>query len=323
VKWRTKWTARTVIIVPKGSGSLSVRWRMKSSVAVLLLALAGAGVSRAAQREPLPSIPPDTLKAEMNLEYGRTPEQVLKMDVYRPKAGGDKLPACVLVHGGGWTGGDKEKFTPLAIALAGRGYVVANIEYRLAGVAKYPAAVQDCNAAVRFVRANASRFGLDPERIGAWGGSAGGHLVGLMASAPSVERFAAGNAGISAKVQAAVVMAGPMELDSAKMIESLRKAKEKSNGYQWIGRQYDEAPELYREASPMTYLSKQTAPTLFLRGALDNPDADLAAMEKLKSLGVDSQRLILPDAKHGCWMQHPWFEQCVEAVDAFFKKELK
>ncbi len=296
---------------------------MKTFIAVFLIALAGPRVSQAATREPLPSIPPDTLKAELNIEYGKTPEQVLKMDVYRPKAGGEKLPACVLVHGGGWTGGDKEKFTPLAIALAERGYVVANIEYRLAGAAKYPAAVQDCNAAVRFVRANAKRFGLDPERIGAWGGSAGGHLVGLMVAAPSVEKFAAGNTEVSAKVQAAVVMAGPMELDSAKMIESLRKSKENSNGYKWIGKFYDEAPELYREASPMTYLSKQTAPTLFLRGALDNPEADVTSMEKLKSLGVDSQRLVLAEAKHGCWMQHPWFEQCIEAVDAFFKKELK
>ena len=85
----------------------------------------------------------------------------------------------------------------------------------------------------------------------------------------------------------------------------------------------DDPAELYHEASPMTYLNKQTAPTLFLRGGLDNPEADIGAMEKLKSLGVDSQRLILPDAKHGCWMQQPWFAQCIDAVDVFFKKQLK
>ncbi|HEY2573372.1 MAG TPA: alpha/beta hydrolase [Verrucomicrobiaceae bacterium] len=296
---------------------------MNSKFFTAFLIVAFTGSLPAAKRESLPVTPPDTLRVEMNVEYGKTPEQVLKMDVYRPKEGGDKLPACVLVHGGGWTGGDKEKFTPLAIALAQRGYVVANIEYRLAGAAKYPAAVQDCNAAVRFVRANAKRFGLDPNRIGAWGGSAGGHLVGLMAAAPSVENFAAGNKDVSARIQAAVVMAGPMELNSEKMIESLRKAKAESNSYKWLGRFYDDAPELYREASPMAHLDKQTAPTLFLRGALDNPEADTAAMEKLKSLGVPAERIILPDAKHGCWLQRPWFEQCVEAVDAFFKKQLK
>lgn len=296
---------------------------MKHFLVFLAIAVAATGFSRAAKRETLPTSLPDTLKAEIDVGYGKTPEQALKMDVYRPKAGGDKLPVCVLVHGGGWTGGDKERFTPLAIALAERGYVVANIEYRFGGVAKYPAAVQDCNAAVRFVRANAKRFGADPNRIGAWGGSAGGHLVGLMAAAPSFEKFAAGDKEVSAKVQAAVVMAGPMELNTEKMIEGYRKQKEGSFGYKWLGKLYDDAPGLFREASPMTYLDKQTAPTLFLRGALDNPEADTPAFEKLKSLGVATDRVILPDAKHGCWLQRPWFEQCVETVDAFFKKHLK
>ena len=296
---------------------------MKSVVALLLLSLATTGFSQAAKRASLSSAVPESIKAELNLEYGTTPEQRLLMDVYRPKAGGDSLPACVLVHGGGWTGGDKEKFTPLAIALAQRGYVVANIEYRLAGAAKYPAAVRDCTAAVRFVRANAKHFGLNPERIGAWGGSAGGHLVGLLAAAPALEKFSAGNREVSARLKAVVVMAGPMELASEKTIENLRQQKEKSNSFKWLGRLYDDAPELYREASPMSYLDRNTAAALFLRGDLDNPEADLPALEKLKSLGVATDRVIIKGGKHGCWMQHPWFEQCVNAVDAFFQQQLK
>ena len=118
-------------------------------------------------------------------------------------------------------------------------------------------------------------------------------------------------------------MAGPMELASEKAIENLRQQKEKSNGFKWLGRLYDDAPELYREASPMSYLDRNTAATLFLRGDLDNPEADLPALEKLKSLGVATDRVIIKGGKHGCWMQHPWFEQCVEAVDAFFQRQLK
>lgn len=296
--------------------------RMKALLPLLVISLATPGFSQAAKRAAVSKAVPDTLKAEVNIEYGQTPEQRLLMDVYRPKAGGDKLPACVLVHGGGWTGGDKERFTHLAIALAQRGYVVANIEYRLAGKARYPAAVQDCNAAVRFVRAHAKRFGLDPERIGAWGGSAGAHLVGLLAVAPTFKKFSAGNPAVSARVKAAVVMAGPMELNTASQIENLRQQKENSNGFKWIGRLYDDAPELYREASPMTYLDKQSAATLFLRGDLDQPEADIPAMKKLQSLGVATDRIILKDAKHGCWMQPPGFELCVGAVDAFFKRQL-
>src|SRR6478672_5542753 len=138
-----------------------------SFLTILALALtAGVSVAQspkapakkpaAPKREPLPSTPPDTIQAELDITYGKTPEQELKLDIYRPKAGGDKLPACVLVHGGGWVKGDKEKFRPLAISLAEKGYVVANIEYRLGPVAKYPAGVQDCSLAVRFVRANAA-----------------------------------------------------------------------------------------------------------------------------------------------------------------------
>ena len=246
------------------------------------------------------------------------------MDVYRPKAGGVRLPACVLVHGGGWVKGDKEKFTPLAVGLAKRGYVVANVEYRLGPVAKYPAAVQDCNLAVRFVRAGARRFGLDPGRIGAWGGSAGGHLVGMLAAAAGEKRFIVGDhAGVSAELGAAVVMAGPMELNGEKMVENYRKQGEKSMAFQWIGRLYDDAPDIYREASPMSYLGKGTCPILFLTGSLDNPDRDTAPMEKLKALGVPARQVVLKDGKHGCWMLPPWQEQCIEAVDTFFKEHLK
>jgi gluconolactonase len=294
----------------------------------IFLATLALGVTAFAQTKtrpaPLPSEPPDTVKAELDITYGKTPEQELKLDIYRPKSGGDKLPACVLVHGGGWTGGNKEKFRPLAIALAEKGYVVVNIEYRLAPAAKYPAGVQDCSLAVRWVRANAKRFGLDPQRIGAWGGSAGGHLVGLLAAAPMHGTFLTGELKVvSAAVQATCIMAGPTDLTNEKFVESLRKAKEKSNSYQWFGKLYDEAQGIYCEASPITHFSKATGPVLFLTGDLDNPDRDAAGMAKLQSLGVPTKQVILKDAKHGCWMQRPWFEQCVDAVDAWFKEHLK
>lgn len=275
-----------------------------------------------AKRVPLPSEPPATVQAELDVTYGKTPEQELKLDLYRPKAGGDRLPACVLVHGGGWMKGDKEKFRPLAIALAERGYAVANVEYRLGTVAKYPAGVQDCSLAVRWVRAHAARLGVDPARIGAWGGSAGGHIVGLLAAAPG--KFLTDDLkDVSAAVQATCIMAGPTNLADEQFVEALRRAKEKSNSYQWLGKLYDDAPDLYRDASPLTHFTGATGPVLFLTGDLDNPERDAAGLAKLKSLGVATQQVILKDAKHGCWMQRPGFEQCVEAVDAWFQVSLK
>jgi len=276
-----------------------------------------------AQREPLPSDPPETVKAELDLTYGKTAEQELKLDVYRPKSDA-VLPACVLVHGGGWMKGDKEKFRPLAIALAERGYVVANVEYRLGGVAKYPAGVQDCLLAVRWLRANAERFGVDSGRICAWGGSAGGHIVAMMAGSLPSDRFLTAELkDVSSAVQASCIMAGPTDLTDEAFVTNLRKAGEKSNSFQWLGKLYDEAPDLYREASPLTHFTKDTGPVLFLTGDLDNPERDTAGLEKLKSLGVTTEQVVLKDAKHGCWMQRPWFEQCVEAVDTWFQLHLK
>jgi len=290
----------------------------------IFLALFAFATATWAQRTPLPTAPPESVRAELDITYGKTPEQELKLDVYRPKAGGDRLPACVLVHGGGWVKGDKERFRPLAIALAEKGYVVANVEYRLGPVAKYPAAVQDCSLAVRFIRANAQRFGVDPARIGAWGGSAGGHLVGLLAAAPKLDRFLTADLkDTSAAVQATCIMAGPTDLATDAFIENLRKAKEKGTVFQWMGQLYDDAPGLYREASPITHFSAETGPILFLTGDQDNPGRDTAAMEKLKSLGVATKQEVLKDAKHGCWLQRPWFEQCVDAVDAWFRERLK
>lgn len=290
-----------------------------------ILALSAAAFAQTKTKPaPLPSEPPESVQAELDITYGKAPEQELKLDVYRPKSGGDKLPACVLVHGGGWTGGNKEKFRPLAIALAEKGYVVANIEYRLAPAAKYPAGVQDCSLAVRWVRANAKRFGIDPNRIGAWGGSAGGHLVGLLAAAPKHANFLTDEfKDVSAAVQATCIMAGPTDLANEKFVEALRRAKEKSNSFQWMGKLFDDAPELYREASPITHFAKTTGPILFLTGDLDNPERDAAGMAKLKDLGVATKQVVLKDAKHGCWMQRPWFEQCVDATDAWFREQMK
>ena len=291
---------------------------IRSALAALIFSTAAM-----AQRVSAPVEAPATLKAEFDLVYGKTPDQELKLDVYRPKSDA-VLPACVLVHGGGWIGGDKERFRALGFALAEKGYVVANVEYRLAGAAKYPAAVQDCSLAVRWVRANATRFGLAPQRIGAWGGSAGGHLVGLLAAAPRHERFLTADLkGVSAAVQATCIMAGPTDLTNATFVESLRRAKEQSNSYTWFGKLYDAAPDLYREASPLTHFTKGTGPILFLTGDLDNPARDQAAIDKLQSLGVPTKQTLLKDAKHGCWMQKPWFEQCVAAVDAWFREHLK
>lgn len=128
------------------------------------------------QNEGLPStVIPDDIDAKLDVVFAEEDDRKLLMDVFAPKRNEDsRLPAVVIVHGGGWLNGDKTKFRALGIALAERGYVTAAIEYRLGGEAHFPAGIQDCNAAVRHLRANADEMGIDADRIGAVGGSAGG-----------------------------------------------------------------------------------------------------------------------------------------------------
>jgi len=263
------------------------------------------------------------LEQQLDLVYARYGERELHLDLFRPKDRGDApLPAVLVVHGGGWLAGDKTRFRALAQTLALRGYVTAAVEYRLGGEAKFPAAVHDCNAAVRWLRANSKQYSIDPERIAAVGGSAGGHLVGLVASAPDVRELQGngGNPDQSSRLQAAIVMAGPMDLTTGVIAERSRQAPEQSNTNRWLGKAIDEAPELYRLASPLSHFSKSTPPILFQHGELDRPELDAESRRRLRELGVPTDVLVYSSGKHGCWNQHPWFAPMVDDMDAFLTK---
>ncbi|MCA9019236.1 MAG: alpha/beta hydrolase, partial [Planctomycetaceae bacterium] len=268
---------------------------------------------------------PESVTPHLNVVYGQSGTRKLLADIFVPKAGKGPFPAVVVVHGGGWMNGDKTKFRALAVALCERGYVTMAVGYRLGHEAKFPAGIQDCNAAVRFLRAEAKQFHVNPDQIGAVGGSAGGHLVGLMAAAPDEKQLQgdAGHADQSSKLQAAIVMAGPMEMASGSVAERSRKSGDKSYSNQWLGKTIDEAPELYRLSDAYLHLDKNTPPLLFMTGEFDNPDRNVPSREKLKLLGVATGIKVYPKGKHGCWNQLPWFNDMVEDMDQFFQQNLK
>jgi acetyl esterase/lipase len=278
----------------------------------------------AKEGRPSTDVPPN-VTAQLDVTYAKYGDRAMSLDLFTPKNVTGPLPTIVVVHGGGWLNGDKEKFRALALAFAERGYVTAAVGYRLAGEARFPAAVYDCNAAVRFLRANAKEFHVDPQRIGAVGGSAGGHLVGLMGTGADVAELQGdgGNAGVSSAVQSVVVMAGPMEVETGSVAEKSRLDPENSNANQWIGKSIDEAPEAYRLASPIAHVSERTPPTLFMAGELDNPSRNTAFREKLRDLGIPTGLVVVAGAKHGCWNRDPYLAPMVEAMDAWFQRTLK
>jgi pectinesterase len=149
--------------------------------------------------------------------YAQYDKRELKLDVYLPQKSDQRVavPGIIVVRGGEWRLGDKESFGYIAGQLAMAGFVAASIEYRTSGEAKFPAAVQDVKAAVRWMRAHAIAYGVNPDTIGAIGGSAGAHLVAMLASSGRVVELegGAGNSTTSSDVQAVVAMGAPTTCD--------------------------------------------------------------------------------------------------------------
>jgi len=264
------------------------------------------------------------ITSKLDVVYAKYGQRKVHLDLFSMAPTKKPRPAIVLVHGGGWLRGNKKKFHPLAKDLAQRGYVVAAIEYRLGGESKFPAAVHDCLASVRWLRANHKRLNLDPKRIAAVGGSAGGHLVGLMATASHLKQLQGngGNPDQSSRIQAAVVMAGPMVLDKGPVARKSRQQPDKSNANKWFGKTIDQAPELYRLASPLTHVSSTTPPVLFQTGQFDQPQRNLQMRAALRKHKIATGLRVYKAGKHGCWNRQDYRPLFVDDIDIFLRDAL-
>lgn len=247
------------------------------------------------------------------------PEHVVTLTVYVPDAPGT-YPAILDIHGGGWRQRQVESDKPMMERLAARGFVTALVAYRVSGEAKYPAALHDCKAAMRCLRANAAKWKIDPKRIGCIGGSAGGHLSGLLAMTSGLKEFEGTGPypEQSSAVQACIVMAATQDLVAA------NTGKPNESALAFFGANFNDNPELYKQASPIAHVRAGVPPTIYIEGEKDTLKIGRAEMmEKLRALGIDTAVHTLKDAPHPFWMSQPWCDQTVEIADAFFKKHLK
>jgi acetyl esterase/lipase len=189
-----------------------------------------------------------------------------KLDIYLPEEGTAPFPLIIVIHGGGWASGDKASGQVASILTAVKmGYAVASINYRLSGEAKFPAQIYDVKAAIRFLRANAEKYRLDPDTFAVWGDSAGGHLASLAGTSggvSEVEDPAMGNSAQSSSVQAVVDWYGPIDL--------IRIDRENSAERNLIGSPLADVPELARKSNPVTYISKDDPPFLIQHGNKDS-----------------------------------------------------
>jgi acetyl esterase/lipase len=263
---------------------------------------------------------PDGVKVTTDVEYGQGGGQPLKLDLYQPEKSDGPVPGLIFIHGGAWAGGAKTDYSYYGNVFAAKGYAVASISYRLVKVAKYPAAVEDCKCAVRWMRANARELNIDPDRIGVAGGSAGGHLSMLVGYSPDVAEFEGdgGHAGVSSRVQCVVNLYGVADLTT-----DFVRTNEFANRVcrDFLGKSIDDDLALYQQASPITYVDASDPPTLILHGTVDDvvpiDQGDLLAM-KLKAAGVPYIYDRLPGWPHAMDIAQDVNDRCVWLMERFF-----
>jgi acetyl esterase/lipase len=251
-----------------------------------------------------PSPPPGPEPAKLgtvvkDVIYGNAGGVALKLDIYYPKTAAGAIPAVVYVHGGGWTSGDKAIGAGAEDMpeMVNRGYLTVSINYRLAPQYKFPAQIEDAKCAIRFLKANASVYGINPDRIGVWGGSAGGHLVALLGTtdASAGMEGSGGYPNQSSRVRAVVDMFGPSDLTA------LFRLGGGSVMQDVFGTSDINSPVL-KTASPVTYITPDDPPFLILHGDKDTVvplSQSQILYNQLKAGGVTATLVVVKNSGHG------------------------
>jgi len=283
-----------------------------------------------------PATAPATAPAQMTVKDGPGGTQIIRdmeiarvgqdepllVDIARPKVSTAPMPAVLCVHGGGWSGGSKDG---IRVDLAIKGYFVVSVGYRLAGKHLWPAQIEDCKLAVRWIRANAAKYNVNPNKIGAIGHSAGGHLVACL----GLMRKDAGLEGdgpyqdFSSDVQAVVDYAGPSDL----AVYFHHKAPKNL-----FGPEGQAHPELMEKASPINFVKSDAPPFLIAHGDQDKAvpiEQAEKLVEALKKAGVPVEYVVLKNAGHSLGGLRtdppcePTHEELHQLTNAFFDKYLK
>ena len=204
---------------------------------------------------------PDSVRADLDVVFQKGDNYELKLNLFTPKNSAKALPLVVMIHGGCWIDGGHADYSYYGVKLARLGYAAATIDYRLADQAPYPAAVDDSRNAIQWLKDHAKTYSIDPNRIALLGGSAGGHLVELIGYAANTPTKQHPN-GPGPNVKAIIAFYGWSDLTDPAVRDPYWNEA-------FLGKKYSDAPDLYKEASPITHVSKQSPPTILLQGTID------------------------------------------------------
>lgn len=254
---------------------------------------------------------------EEGVVFGHGGGRELKCDIYTPPGNPTHAPGVLLIHGGGWSSGDRTQLKGHGILLGRVGYVCVAAEYRLSGEAQWPAPLHDVKAALRWMRANAARLGIDPARIAVSGNSAGGHLSLMVAGTPNVAEFEGegGNTGVDTSVVACIGIYPPVDLKPDPALTGAVSML--------MGKGASEAA--YTGASPITHVKPGFPPTLLIHGNKDElvpEEASLSIYRALRKAGVSAELHIYADQPHAFDSSPVFGRQTVQVMDLFLRRYL-
>lgn len=259
----------------------------------------------AQETAPAPAKPkelPEDAKVLLDVAYVENGHSQQKLDLYLPAQ--PKGPLLVWIHGGGWVGGSKDH--PPGLALVKNGIALASVEYRFSQHAIFPAQIEDCKAAIRWLRAHAKEYGYRDDLVAAWGASAGGHLVALLAVSGKMRDFDVGaNLDQSSAIQCGIDWFGPTDLpayDPNLPTPAVQRENPDSLMAKLVGGPVSEHLELAKRASPITWVTKDAAPLLIMQGTKDElvpVDQSQRFADRLKEAGATVTLDIIEGAGHG------------------------
>lgn len=249
---------------------------------------------------------PTNINVEKEVEYANVNGLSLKADLYYPKDQSKKHPAIAMIHGGGWISGSKENEKFMAQELASKGYVVIAVGYRLSDVAKYPAAIDDVNSALEFLKKNKKKYSVNTNKIGILGESAGAQIATLV--------------GVKSKGKIKAIV----NIDGVVSFIHEESGKEGTYDAFWLGYTHKDNPEIWKDASPLEFVDKKTPPTLFINSSQPRFHAGRDdMMTKLKSYGTFTEFYEIKDTPHSFWSAEPWFTETLNLTLNFLDKTLK
>jgi pectinesterase len=261
------------------------------------------------------------VKEHRNLVYHNYGNRAMHLDLFEPiKKLKKNKPCMVIVHGGGWSTGDKSLLEPFALSLADIGYVTITVEYRFSKEAIYPAAVIDIKTALKWVLANAKKYKIDTNKIAIMGSSAGAQLATLVGLTSQMDIY---NNSINYKDQNPKINA-IINLDGVlAFIHPISKegAMPNSSAEKWFGVHYSTDSTKWIEASPLTYVGTNTPPTLFIASSFPRFHAGREEMiEIMNKHNIYNEKYVFKDAPHSYWLFNPWFEPTLTHVVNFLEK---